>query len=91
MVDERNDAFLIKKIGEDCWQVDMEGNKVNVATKGDAELIALIPVEINKTYCNTPGSPDISRVKKIVEVCDSYRLNNFAIRRLKAWLKDKQA
>lgn len=89
MVDERKDAFLIKKIGEDCWEVDMEGNKVNVATKGDAELTALIPVEINKTYSNTPGSPDISRVKKIVEVCDKYYINTFAIRRLKAWLKDK--
>jgi hypothetical protein len=90
MVDERKDAFLIKKMGENSWEVDMEGNKVIVATKSDAELVALIPVEINKTYSNTPGNPDISIVKKIIEVCDIYRINTFAIRRLKALLKDNQ-
>ena len=88
MVEKQISTFPIKKLGEGCWEVDMEGNKVNVATRADAQLIALIPVEIDKTYTNTPGSADSNKVKKIVEVCKSYRINNSAIRQLRAWFNN---
>jgi len=87
VVDEQKNAFLIKKIREDCWEIDMEGNKVNVANKSEAKLISLIPVEFYKTYSDSQENPDISIIKKIIEVCDTYRINTFATRRLKAWLK----
>lgn len=91
MAGVRENAFPIKKLGEDRWEVDMEGNKVHVASRADAELIALIPVEINKTCSNTDGSPDTNTVKKIIEVCHSYHINASAIRQLKAWLKENQS
>ena len=75
------------KIKEDCWEIDMKESKVNVANKSEAKLLSQIPIEFYKTYSDTNENPDVSIVKKIIEICHSYQINNFAIRRLKSWLK----
>lgn len=83
-----SNPFPIKKIAEDNWEINMDGSKVNVSTEKEAELLASIPVEIFKTYSDTPGKPDKARIKEIVKVCDLYSMTSVAIRRLKTCLKD---
>lgn len=89
MTEQRSEPFPIKKIEEDNWEIDMEGSKVNVSTKEEAELLASIPVELFKTYSSTEGSPDIDRIKEISKVCNTYGITSSAIRKLKALLKAK--
>ena len=86
MICQRAKPFPIKKIEEDNWEIDMDGNQVNVSTKEEAELLASIPVELFKTYSS---SPDIDQIKEISKVCNTYGITSPAIRRLKALLKAK--
>jgi len=90
MANEIPKPFEVQKIDNDTWEIDMDGNRVSVSTQKEAELIASMPIEIHKGYDNTPGKPDMERVNRIVEICNSYGFTSMAIRRLQKWLRDKR-
>ena len=88
MANEIPKPFEVQKIDDKTWEVNMDGNRVNVSTHEEAEMIAYMPIEIHKGYDDTPGRPDMGRVTKIVQICDTYGFNTMAIRRLKSWVRD---
>lgn len=84
-------GFPFERVADNNWAVHMEGKLFYFATQQEAELVASIPLEIDKMYDNTPGTPDTDNIREIVRICRRDGITSFAIRRLQAWLDGQRS
>jgi hypothetical protein len=85
-------AFPFEQTAGDRWVVHMDGTDVVVLTKGEAEVLAAVPVEHAMIYTDAPRRPHRERVQRMVAVAKQYGLYKMkAIRDLDAWLRKQEA
>ena len=81
-------GFPIEENSDGSFSVNMDGNNICVETHEEAKLLSMLPVELNNIFTNTPESPNVENIKKIITVCGEYNINSHAVRKLKIWLKN---
>jgi hypothetical protein len=87
--------FPFEQASKGKWVVHLEHGDVTVRTREDAELIALLPVELSKLDPGNPKRPDIADIalaQKVVKAYMDYHLYGkvVAARKLDASLKRMQ-
>lgn len=88
-------SFPFEQASNGKWVVHLEQCVVTVQNREDAELIALLPVELSKFDPGNPKRPDIADIalaQKVVKAYMDYHLYGkvVAARKLDAWLKRMQ-
>ena len=88
-------SFLFEQASNGHWVVHLEHDDVTVQTREEAELIALLPVELSTFDPGNPRTPDIADIalaQKVVKTCVDYHLYDtvVAVRLLDARLKRMQ-
>ena len=81
------EPFEIKPLDEDKWSVNMEGNWHDVQTKEEAEILSQFPIEFWKNHDDNPGEPDENLVKKIIDICEKYRIAYQVVEQFRHWYK----
>ncbi|MGA2092008.1 MAG: hypothetical protein ABSH16_01185 [Sedimentisphaerales bacterium] len=80
-------SVSIKKNVNGTFSVNMFGKIFCVDTEEEAKGLLILPEEYNSIFPNSPKSPNVENIKKVISVCDEYKINCFAVRKLKNWLK----
>ena len=81
--------FPYEETSNGAWCVLIGGNPHYFETEEEAKLVASAPSERYKKFSDTPGEPNIDRVRKIVRLCRSPNphIRVAIIDQLAAWLK----
>jgi hypothetical protein len=78
-------SVSIKKNSDGTFSVNMFDEIFCVDTEEEAKWLLMLPEEYNNIF--SPKSPNVENTKKVISVCDEYRINCPAVRKLKSWLK----